>query len=312
MTSQAIDVLLRAASRAGASVLLSPSRVAVFGGALSTEAAATAGLPPLSQRDAFIRWVKTHRKDLSQELLVPEVYDDWSEFNTYSDLLRFEEDLGYVTSVVVIFLEAPGSIAELGAFSQIATLNQQLVLVVFEKHHPKKSFISLGPLRQLESEGRSSVCVVPERPIAEFAEDIDVILKPIDEKIKAAKVGRAVRGDDRQHQVILALDTITLLEVATFSEVKAALGHFSDPVADARVRQILYTLSKANLAASRRYGGIDYYYPISRGVSWVNYSGPDASKPFNRLRIAAKLAASRAGSRSVTNAHALIFGAGSK
>jgi hypothetical protein len=178
-------------------------------------------------------------------LLLPENYDDWNDFSTYSDLLRFEEDLGYVTSVVIIFLEAPGSIAELGAFSQISTLSQQLVLVVLDTHHPKKSFISLGPLRQLEAEGRSSVCVVPERPIEQFEEDVDLILSAVEERLKAVKPRKALNPSDRKHQIVLALDVVSLFEVATFGEVKSSLLHFGIQLQDSRIRQILFTLMKA-------------------------------------------------------------------
>ena len=307
MSLPAIDILLNATAGAGASLLDPPSRIAVFGGCLSSPAEVDAGNTPKSQRDAFVRWLRRNRTDLSKRLLLPENYDDWNDFNTYSDLLRFEEDLGYVTSVVVIFLEASGSIAELGAFSQINTLNQQLVVVVADVHHPKKSFISLGPLRQLDHPERASVCVIPQRPITEFEEDIDVILKYVEDKIGAVPTRRALQASDPKHQIILALDVVTLLEVATFGEVKAALMHFGVAIQDSRIRQVLFTLAKADFISSRRYGGLDYYFPIERGRTWVDHAGPDSSKQFNRLRIAAKIATTRVGTLPAAKAHGVIF-----
>lgn len=310
MTLPAIDILLSATASAGASLLDTPSRVAVFGGSISSPAEVSAGNNPKSQRDAFVRWVKQNQPDLAKRLLLPENYDDWNDFNTYSDLLRFEEDLGYVTAVVVIFLEASGAIAELGAFSQIKTLNQQLVVVVTDVYHPKKSFISLGPLRQLDRPERTSVCVIPQRPLAEFAEDIDIILQSIEEKIGTASARRAWQASDPKHQIILALDVVTLLEVATFGDVKAALTHFGVPIQDARIRQVLFTLAKADLISSKRYGGIDYYFPIERGKTWIDHAGPDPTKKFNRLRIAARIAVTRTSSLPAAKAHGAIFRAG--
>lgn len=310
MNLPAIDILLNATAGSGASLLDTPKRIAVFGGCVSSPAEVAAGSVPKSKRDAFVRWLKKNRHDLSNRLLLPENYDDWNDFNTYSDLLKFEEDLGYVTSVVVIFLEAPGSIAELGAFSQIKALNQQLVVVVADVHHPKKSFISLGPLRQLDPPERTSVCVIPERPIDEFEEDIDVILRHVEEKIGVAPSRGALHAADPKHQIILALDVVTLLEVATFGEVKAALSHFGARIQDSRIRQVLFTLTKADLISSKRYGGLDYYFPIERGKTWVDHAGPDSTKKFNRLRIAARIATTRVSTLPAAKAHRAIFQVG--
>ncbi|MFO1318849.1 MAG: retron St85 family effector protein [Burkholderiales bacterium] len=310
MTSPAFEAFSRATSGTGASVVETPSRIAVFGGALSTPSEVAAGGAPKSRRDAFVRWIASNHSAISRLLLLPESYDDWNDFSTYSDLLRFEEDLGYVTSVVVIFLEAPGSIAELGAFSQIATLNQQLVLVVLDTHHPKKSFISLGPLRQLEGEGRSSVCVVPDRAIEQFEEDVELVLAAVEERLSAVRSRRTLDPLDRKHQIILILDVISLFEVATFGEIKLALTHFNIQVQDPRVKQMLFTLAKAGYIGSRRYGGIDYYFPVERGKTWVDHSGAMTSNPFNRLRVHAKIATSRGKSTPAGKAHALVFSAG--
>ena len=310
MTSPAFDAFVRATSGVGASLVEAPSRIAVFGGPMSSVSEVAESRLPKSRRDAFVRWTQSHRVDISRRLLLPESYEDWNDFNTYSDLLRFEEDLGYLTSVVVIFLEAPGSIAELGAFSQIKTLNQQLILVVFDTHHPKKSFISLGPLRQLEIAGQSAVCVVPERPIERFEEDINLVVAAIKERLRSFKVRHALDHLDRKHQIVLALDVISLFEVITFGEIKSALLHYRMEVHDARIRQILFTLLKARYVGSRRYGGIEYYYPIERSKTWIDHTGTDASGPFNRLRVRARIAMSRSGSAPAAKAHALVFSVG--
>jgi hypothetical protein len=115
---------------------------------------------------------------------------------------------------------------------------------------------------------------------------------------------------DRKHQIVLALDVISLFEVATFGEVKSALLHFGVQVPDSRVRQILFTLIKAAYIGSRRYGGIDYYFPIERGKTWIDHSGSVPSSPFNRLRVRSKIAGARGGSGPATKAHALVFSAG--
>ncbi len=308
MSQLGIDVLLAAASNDGANIQSFPNCIAVFGGQLTRDAQLGTTPRPLSQRDAFVRWFKANRPALAGQLLLPENYDDWSEFNKYSDLLLFEEDLGYLTTAVVIFLEAPGAIAELGAFSQIESLRDQLVVVVLEDRHPKKSFISLGPLRQLEAKDPLSVCVIPDRDILDFDSDINVIISSVDAKMSGGRKPRQFVETGKQHQIILALDIVTILELATFTDIKAAYGYFGVVVNEARIHQILFALGKAGLIGVRRYGGTLYYFPVDRSKTWIDYRGVDSSKPFNRSRVSAKIAESRIEGSALAKAYALVFG----
>lgn len=73
------------------------------------------------------------------------------------DLLSLENLLAGSVHAVVIILESPGAIAELGAFANHKELCDRLVVVVDEKHKKAKSFIALGPLRYLEERTKSKV-----------------------------------------------------------------------------------------------------------------------------------------------------------
>jgi hypothetical protein len=302
---------ISAAAPDGAEIEKLPSLLAIFGGTLSTQLEIDAGNQPKSKRDAFIRWLRKDRDDLQPSILLPESYDDWSNFNTYSDLLLFEEDLGYLTAAVVIFLEAPGSIAELGAFSQITSLRDRLVIVVTDDHHPKKSFISLGPLRQLESRDPASVCVIPDVEPHALSEDIDVIINAVEKKIFANKPRHAFDAQSKQHQFILALDLISIYEAITFTEIKSIFDYFKTDVNESRLHQILYTLEKSTLIRNQRYGGITYYLPSIRGEYWMDFRGKDASTKFNRPRVSSKIQRELTREKSERNrAHHMVFGKG--
>jgi hypothetical protein len=222
-------------------------------------------------------------------------------------LLRFEEDLSYLTSAVVIFLEAPGAIAELGAFSQIAALRERLVVVVGDHHHEKRSFISLGPLRQLDRRENDHVCVIPNAPAKKLPEDLPVVLRNVAKKIKAAIGGRAFDPKDRGHQFALALDLISLIEVMSFKDVKAALSYFGVISNETSIRQLLFTLLKAKLIQTHRYGGTNYYLPIQRRQKWVDYRGPTATAPFNRPRVTARILGRRKFDDDRHRVHELVF-----
>lgn len=307
MANTDIDYLLAGISHESASVEALPGLLAMFGGGFRTPLETASKALPKSARDACVDWLRVNRADLHAKLLLPENYEDWSNFNTYSDLLLFEEDLGYLTAAVVIFLEAPGSIAELGAFSQIDSLKDRLVIVVTDDRHPKKSFISLGPLRQLEERDSESVCVIPPGEPINLVDHISVVVNAIDGKISRIKPRKAFDANEKQHQFALALDVITLLEVVTFGDVKQAFEHFKIQANETRIKQILFTLTASKLVQRQRYGGVEYYLPKNRGEKLIDYQGKNSSEKFNRIRVQAKILQNRDPADTRTKALQRVF-----
>lgn len=293
MAQSEVDLVKSVISPDGGTVDSLPDLVALFGGPLSTPSEITAGVPSKSCRDAYVQWLAVNVPDDRSKILMPESYEDWNNFNTYSDLLLFEADLGYLTAAIVVFLEAPGSIAELGAFSQIESLKDRLVIVVTGDRHPIKSFISLGPLRQLEKKDRDSVCVVPAQDQTEILNDINIINSAVLKKKASNKTKRTFTPEDKQHQFALALDLIALIEIVTFTDIKLLFEHFHVNVNEHRIEQILFTLEKSQLVRKRRYGGIDYFAPTARGAKYLDFKGKSTDEKFNRARLQAKVLTNR-------------------
>jgi len=289
MAQSEVDLLKAVISPDGGTIDSLPDLVAIFGGQLSTPGEISSGLPYKSCRDAYIQWLATNSPAERSKALMPESYEDWNNFNTYNDLLLFEADLGYLTAAIVVFLEAAGSIAELGAFSQIESLKDRLVIVVTGDRHPIKSFISLGPLRQLELRDRESVCVVPAKDQTEILSDIDVINAAITKKKISNKTKRTFTPGNKHHQFALALDLIALIEVVTFTDIKLLFEHFLINVNEHRIEQILFTLEKSQLVKKRRYGGKDYFAPTIRGKKYLDFNGNSTVEKFNRARIQSKI-----------------------
>lgn len=150
-----------------------PGLVAVFGGDLSDDVSKL----HCSKRNVFLKWLNRNEHELLPQLVIPENYRAWDGLGKYTDLLAFEQDLGYLTDAVIVFLEGPGSFAELGAFSQITTLASKLIVVIASEHHQDDSFISLGPIRQLQEKYTNSICVIPSTKTEELEADLPLILE---------------------------------------------------------------------------------------------------------------------------------------
>lgn len=81
------------------------------------------------------------------ETFRPEDITDWHVDGLFKNLMNFEQELAGICSLVVIALESAGSIAELGAFSQLPDLSEKIVAIKsrdFETDANLASFINLG------------------------------------------------------------------------------------------------------------------------------------------------------------------------
>lgn len=105
--------------------------------------------PQTSVRDYIIRHIWDKDPRFGDGIVLAEDIRDWLEFATYSDLITFEQDLAHLASAVILFVESPGSIAELGAFSLIPPIAKKLIVIVKQDHFESKSYIKLGPIKYL-------------------------------------------------------------------------------------------------------------------------------------------------------------------
>jgi len=146
----------------------------------------------------------------------------------FDDLLELEKYVATLSEVVVLIVEAPGAIAELGAFSQIPEIAERLFVVVRSGLHPRRSFISLGPLRSLERR-ESPVSVyawadfdgdkiqMPPDVMAELINDVsyEINNRPKHEKYSDKKLS---------HFMLLMAQIIYLARCASTAEIKEALN----------------------------------------------------------------------------------------
>jgi hypothetical protein len=83
------------------------------------------------------------------------IFVDLMEQDEY-DLLSLENLLANSVDAVVMCVESPGSLVELGAFSNNDKLNNKLIVLMNEEHRKAESFINKGPIKYLKRK-KSSV-----------------------------------------------------------------------------------------------------------------------------------------------------------
>ncbi|MFZ0870565.1 MAG: retron St85 family effector protein, partial [Rhodanobacter sp.] len=145
-----------------ARVDLVKSRIRNFGGFvfLCGGRSNTSFAPILSVRHLLYNELTNGKhSDIAAKLKLAEDIQDWFRGGAYNDLVTFEEHLAGLSDVIVLVVESPGAIAELGAFSISPAIADRLLVLVAEIHYEEESFIKLGPLKRLENKNSDAVLV---------------------------------------------------------------------------------------------------------------------------------------------------------
>ncbi|NMM78887.1 retron St85 family effector protein [Acidovorax sp. SRB_24] len=225
---------------------------------------------PVSIRDAIHRELARHR-DIDDRIRVAEDYKDWSHDAIYRDLVSFERHLAELSSVIVLVLESPGSIAELGLFSIIDEFKNKLLVFIETSHYQEDSFIKLGPINYLEkthnnaaechrwTQGRGAGVFDPaaaEQLQPELAEAI---------KLRAGKPTPERNFDPKNwlDSALLTCDLLGLCSALTIRELRQLLVGLGCNRSESEVKQIVFLLERVGLLTMEPKGDQRFYISIT-------------------------------------------------
>lgn len=140
-----------------------------------------------SIRDSIRKELITRRYHNWLDVYYPEeLFEELLGRGKHFDLLSLENLLAESVHAVVIILESPGAIAELGAFANHKELCNRLVVIVDVKYRKAKSFIALGPIRYLKKKTKSIVIDHNLRnpQIQELSQQIWHSIRKVSESVK--------------------------------------------------------------------------------------------------------------------------------
>ena len=202
--------------------------------------------PATGFRDLFYRNHDSKRS--TYRIVLAEEAQPLEEGAGYSDLLSFESDIAQVVGLILLFVESPGSLAELGAFAALQTVAPNLLAVLTDHHYSEKSFVMNGPIRFLErSHGEESVLSLDSIDInfidgdhaivdaENFQRTVeDAILHRLDQKAKWSKFDRTNQG----HIILLVTGLCQEYGALIEKEIRDLLDDFG--IEDFRFNSILY------------------------------------------------------------------------
>ena len=197
---------------------LEVSAVTVFLAGGSTERGSSIR-PQLRQELRGRRYVRGY------DVLYPEgLFDELMGSEPNRDLLSLENMLADSAHAIIIIVESPGAIAELGAFANSEKLRPKLVAVVDKKYRGHKSFIMLGPVAQLRNVRRGAVIMHDFRnpDISKLGEDVRRSVKVI---VKDTSVEANLSNPIRAQYFLLAsLFVAEPIELASLAGLLTATG----------------------------------------------------------------------------------------
>jgi hypothetical protein len=225
---------------------------------------------PISIRDAIQRELVKH-EDIDERIQVAEHYKDWAHDAVYGDLVSFEKHIAELSSVIVLILESPGSIAELGLFSVIEEFKRKLLIFIETNHYQENSFIKLGPINYLEkNHGNMAEChrwFSEEKGPKVFDPKAATALQP--ELVEAVRKRAMKSTPERDFNAanwldgaLLACDLLGLCSALTLRELRTLMTEMGCARTDTEVRQMLFLLERVGFIAMEPKGDQRFYVGI--------------------------------------------------
>lgn len=251
---------------------------------------ATADIPP-SFRDRLFSYTAKKNQEIHDYLILAETFKDYFKENAYPDLLVFEDDIASISSLIIIFLESPGSLVEFGIFCNRPEFYKKLLIIVSaEVVNNEDSFIYLGPLEYIKrkTQPQPSVLTYPWPNSSDKNYDND-ILEDLCENIKS-KLDTIPKTEQFNfkisgHLALLISEIITLCYPIQLGEILVALDCLDLGILQKDVTRYLYLLQKVKIIESHSYSSNKYYYPMIEDKKWVKFGKTKNNHPMDTQKL---------------------------
>lgn len=251
----------------------------------------------LSCRDIFYSYINRNGCPFRNNVILAEKIFEYFDHSDYQDLLHFERDLAELSSLTVIFSESPGSIAELGSFAVLNTIQERLLVVMHQDDTHQESFIWRGPVSFLKnlakknkSEDPISIYKWKKRrddnchiTIEDFSDAIDLsetIEQIINSRYKTVSFNKEQLG----HIMLLIVSSLKIVNLATLEEIIFLLKGYGFDVGKKQVKQYLSLLKSLGLIDLKPYRNYEFYLaaPQNDWISWGFNTDTAKNRDVNR------------------------------
>jgi hypothetical protein len=228
---------------------------------------------PKSARERLVAHFAAHENELHKACIQAEKFKDYFKEGAYSDLLEFESDIANIATMIIICLESPGALVELGLFCMDPiAMGKLLIIAPQEELAGENSFIFLGPLEYLKGKVNDSVVAYPwPNPDVLEYEHTNMMVSDIKQKLEKMQKNQQFSEKNSAHIAFLIHDIIMLAHPITITEIQYALLAFKVEVEERVVSRLLYLLEKIGLIAHTVYSSVTYFYDSPGSVRRIKF-----------------------------------------
>lgn len=252
----------------------------------------TTKFPP-SFRHRFVSYSAIHYPLIHNAIVQAETFKDYFKENAYPDLLIFEEEIANLASLVIIFLESPGSLVELGMFCTKPDFYKKLVIVApQEEVSGEDSFIYLGPLENIKKKEPTSVAIYPwpDPNSNEYEhEHLEDLCKSIDEKLSLLPKNIGFNESNSGHIALLIAEIVRINHPILIGEIEYALLSLDLDIKPSEITRHLYLLNKLEIIDSLFYSRYKYYYPQNPINRFFSFGKTSLGSGFDEKKIRMKM-----------------------
>lgn len=227
------------------------------------------GEPQVSMRGLFHNYCKENNSNIFKKLLLAEAFKEYLKDSHYPDLISFEKDIASISSLIVIFLESSGSIAELGLFCNLTEINKKLLVIVPENEvegKKKESFIFLGPLSYLrEKINDRSYRIYPSPENKDnYNEHLELILDDVVDMVPSSGSDYTFDETNSGHLAFLLRHIISIFMPIRLMEIMMCFNILGvNQSAKSDIERMIFLLETFYHIKTHEYSGTKYYYSES-------------------------------------------------
>lgn len=232
--------------------------------------------PYLSARDYFHRHLKKNLPSLIKRVRLAEVINDWFDHDVFCDLLELEEYIAALADLIILFVESPGSIAELGAFATSNHLRPKTLAIVSSTYQQTGTFIADGPVRRLEKENLVRYFdwdpnAINDSETLEALHDMsEELAQFLTDREKDVVTEQLLDRESHSHTMLLMADLIDILGITSETEITECLNEWGYGLDRRRLTQYISLLEHLKIIKRLPFSAQKYY--VSRVPStYVRY-----------------------------------------
>lgn len=237
--------------------------------------------PPSSLRDGFLR-AAVDGILINHTIIVAEVAKPLTPEGGYEDLFEFENDIAGAVSLILLFSESAGSLAELGAFAALEKVAPKLLAVIDDYYYGESSFVRNGPIAYLERKFGDEWVFRLERADVGIGEDnlasdcdfgklIEILVPEIESRVDSNPSNQIFDPSVPGHVIILMSGLIREFGALKLGEIKQYIGNFTEDYSEKRIRNFLFCAEMMGWIKKVKKGNHLYY--VSKEIDHaISYS----------------------------------------